>query len=111
MPAPNSGSAALDQQILAEIVGGANPITASTVSVKVDGVAVTASATKQGDVTTVTYKPATPFTLKSTHKVEVTFTGGGSPVTRDWQFTTLVGLWGHRCGPGSCLPGAHAVGQ
>ena len=89
VPAPNSGGAALDQQIVAEIVDGASPIATSTVSVKLDGAAVLASVTKQADVTTVTFKPATPFALKSTHKVEVTFTEGGSPVSREWQFTTL----------------------
>ena len=96
-PKPNSGGAVFTPQILAEIVDGSSPIVASTVSMKVDGVAVTASASKQADVTTVTFKPATPFAARSTHTVAITYTEGGSPVTREWQFTTqnndLIAYW------------------
>jgi hypothetical protein len=97
VPVPSSGGAALDQQILVELVDGSGPLDATKIALKLDGTAVTASSAKQGDVTTVTFKPATPFAIKSTHTVALTYPEGTSSVTREWKFTTqnndLIAYW------------------
>jgi len=88
-PAANSGGATGEQPVLAEIVDGASPIDRATVKLKLDGADVAATTAKQGNVTTVTFKPASPFASKSVHTAQLSYTEGGAAVTREWTFTAI----------------------
>jgi hypothetical protein len=95
VPGVGSGGAALDVTISAEIVDGGTPI--SGAALKLDGTAVSATVSKAGDVTTVSFKPATPFAKASKHTATLTYTDGTTPITRDWSFITqndyLIAFW------------------
>ena len=88
-PAPGSGGAEATPQIRVELVDGSTPIDQATVKLKLDGASVSANVAKAADVTTVTFKPATAFPLKSKHTAELSYTEKGSVITRTWEFTTL----------------------
>lgn len=94
-PALGVGGVANDVTISAEIVDGATAIAGA--SLKLDGVAVNATVTKAGTVTTVSYKNTTPFAEASVHTATVSYTDGTTPISRDWKFTAqnnyLIGYW------------------
>lgn len=85
VPLPSSVDA--PSTIHVELVDGASPIDKSTVSLKLDNAATTATISKAGNVTTVDYTPSPLLAPKSSHTAALTYTESGSPVTRQWQFT------------------------
>ena len=80
------GRAGSDATVGAVLVDGSTPVDTATVSLKVNGAAVTATVTKAGTDTTVSYKPAAGFAQGSKNTVDLTF----GDRTVSWAFT--VGL-------------------
>lgn len=89
-PTPNATDALPDLIKLVH-VDGVQAWTAGSVTVKVDGTAVTPEFSKEGSVATITYVPATPFASKSKHTVDVTYpVSGGGTGTYSWSFTVAT---------------------
>lgn len=86
-PAPDT-SAANPDGIRVVHVDGAEAWTQSNVSLKVDGVAVPVTMTKEGSTATLTYKASPLWAMQSTHTASLTYpAGGGQTATVDWSFT------------------------
>ncbi len=84
--AGSKGHAGTDATVTAVLVDGSTPVDTNTVTMKINGTAVTPTATKVGTTTTVTYKPTAGFTLGSTNNVVLGFTD------RTVAWTFVVGL-------------------
>lgn len=66
---------------------GASEWTAQNVSLKLNGVDVTPTFTKEGNVAVITYQPADSFASLSSHTVTLGFPdAGGNPATLEWSF-------------------------
>jgi hypothetical protein len=109
VPAPNAANVAPNGTIQVVLVDGPTPIDKSTVTLKLDGTAVTPSISKTGSVTTVNYTPSSFFASASTHTATFSYTEGTTPVSRNWQFSvasykptkdTVSGNVGLITGPG-----------
>lgn len=84
--AGSTGRAGPDATVKLVLVDGSTPVDTTAVSMKINGTAVTPTATKAGTETTITYKPAAGFAMGSDNTVEVTF----GDRTVSWTFK--VGL-------------------
>ncbi|MCW5559133.1 MAG: hypothetical protein KIT22_15050, partial [Verrucomicrobiae bacterium] len=86
-PSPDAATAAPD---LIEIVhiDGATAWTEANVSLRVNGIQVTPTFTRDGATVTLRYVPATLFAAQTTYTASLTYPGeGGTPATTEWQFT------------------------
>jgi hypothetical protein len=81
--AASPGRAGLQPTISAKIADGGGNVDPATVSLSVDGTAVTATVSKNAGVTTVSYRPATAYAPGSQHSVALTF----GDRTVNWSFT------------------------
>lgn len=86
-PLNNAVSVAPNATIKAELVDGGVPIETSTVSLAIDNSPVTATATKAGGVTSISYQPPANFPGGSKHEVALSYTESGKAVTVNWSFT------------------------
>jgi hypothetical protein len=95
--------------ISAQLIAGLAKYDATTVTMKLDGNAVTPSFTNNGSATTITYKPASPYALGSAHQAEVDYPlADGSKAAVQWKFTVVKtqtkdsvgGVLGYVKGPG-----------
>ena len=84
--AGSTGRAGPDATVTAVLDQAAGTIDTASVSMTINGTAVTPTATKSGSLVTVTYKPAGGFAAGSTNAVALTF----GDRTVNWQF--IVGL-------------------
>ncbi len=84
--AGSTGRAGPDATVKLVLVDGSTPVDTATVSMKINGAAVTPTVNKAGTETTVSYKPAAGFAMGSDYKVEATF----GDRTVSWTFK--VGL-------------------
>jgi len=82
----SSGRAGPDATVKLVLVDGSTPVNTANVSMAIDGAAVTPTVNKVGTETTVSYKPATEFTMGNSYNVAVTF----GDRTVSWTFK--VGL-------------------
>jgi len=82
----STGRAGQDATVTAVLVDGSTPVDTTTISMTINGAAVTPTANKVAGETTVTYKPATGFAMGSTNDVALTF----GDRTVSWRF--IVGL-------------------
>ena len=78
---------AAPHRIQAIIRNGATSLDDGSVTLTVDGEAVTPEVTTSGDNTTVTFSPSPFFKPLSEHTVELSFTHDGTAETRSWDFT------------------------
>jgi len=76
--------------VVVMIQDGQSVVDSGSVILTVDGAAVSATPTKLGDVTTVSYQPAAFFASGSQHTASITFTSGGASRTESWQFTVIA---------------------
>ncbi len=74
-------------KVQAVIWDGSAAVDKATVSLKIDGTAASATITKAGKATTVTYVPSPIFAANSKHTATVAYTDAGTVVTRSWDFT------------------------
>lgn len=74
-------------KIQAIIRNGSTSLDDGSVTLTVDGEAVTPEITTSGDDTTVTFSPQPFFKPLSEHTVELSFTHDGTAETRSWDFT------------------------
>jgi hypothetical protein len=86
-PAPGAIGVDPIPAIHVELVDGATPIDKSTVSLKLDDVAVPATISKSSNVTTIVYAPTNLFASLSSHSATLLYTEAGTQVSRPWQFT------------------------
>jgi hypothetical protein len=84
--AASVGRAGTDATVSAILVDGTTPVTASSISMKINGAAVTPTINQSGGQTTVSYKPAAGFAMGSTNTVDLSFTDR----TVSWSF--IVGM-------------------
>ncbi|MCZ7637126.1 MAG: hypothetical protein M5U12_14470 [Verrucomicrobia bacterium] len=84
--AGSTGRAGPDATVKLVLVDGSTPVDVNTVSMRINGTAVTPTATKSGTETTISYKPAAGFAMGSSYNVDVTF----GDRTVSWTFA--VGL-------------------
>lgn len=87
-PVPNSGRTA-PTEIRVVHVNGATEWTSDTVSLEVDGVALTPVLVRDGKTVTVTGQIGTPLPSSSRHTARLTFPTSLGPSIRSWPF--LVG--------------------
>lgn len=91
-PAPGETRVSSDASIAIEIADGSTTqVNQSSIQLKVEGSTVTPVIARQGNATTVTYKPSTPFGSGQAIDVELTFADTASPpkaASFEWQFTT-----------------------
>ncbi|MBE7503495.1 MAG: discoidin domain-containing protein [Verrucomicrobiales bacterium] len=86
-PAPNARNVMPDATITIAHRDGKTAWTAENVSLKLNGVAVTPTFTKDANVATITYKPSAMFPSGSTHTVSLGYLdAGGQPTTTEWSF-------------------------
>ncbi|MBI4660528.1 MAG: hypothetical protein HY735_16955 [Verrucomicrobia bacterium] len=88
-PAVNGQNVAEDASISATIIDGRTKVVANTVKLSLDGVALSATATKTADKTTIGFKPATAFAVGSKHTATLTYVDDSSPPvsrTVSWDF-------------------------
>ena len=90
-PGQNATDVKVDTAITADIVDGANPLDVFSIQMKLNGASVTPTWTQNGNVTTVTYQPASPLAYKATNTVTLSFGDGTVSVTNTWQFVTRPG--------------------
>ncbi len=80
--AGSRGRAGPDATVKAVLVDGSTPVDPASVSLRINGAAVTPTVTKTGGETTVTYKPEAGFAPGSTNQVALTF----GDRTVSWSF-------------------------
>ncbi len=80
--AGSRGRAGPDATVKAVLVDGSTPVDPASVSLRINGAAVTPTVTKTGDETSVTYKPEAGFAPGSTNEVALTF----GDRTVSWSF-------------------------
>lgn len=86
-PAPNARGVTPDPTITIVHRDGMAAWTAENVSLKLNGVAVTPTFTKDANVATITYKPAGFLPSKSTQVVTLGYPNpAGQPATLEWSF-------------------------
>lgn len=85
LPLPNSTTAAFDTPVVAAITGAG--VTPASVQLTLDGQAVQATVTQNGNVTSVNYTPATRYAPGSQHTVSLAYNDGQAR-TATWSFTT-----------------------
>mgnify|MGYP003574996322 CR=1 FL=1 len=87
---PAKGAVMLNRPstIEAEIIDGTTTVTASSVTMKLNGATVTANATKSGNVTKVVHTVPTALEPSTEYTVELSFTDSAGPRTGTWTFTT-----------------------
>ena len=78
---------AAPHRIQAIIRNGSTSLDDGSVTLTVNGEAVTPEVTTSGDDTTVTFSPQPFFKPLSKHTVELSFTHDGTAETRSWDFT------------------------
>ena len=78
---------AAPHRIQAIIRNGSTSLDDGSVTLTVNGEAVTPEVTTSGDDTTVTFSPQPFFKPLSEHTVELSFTHDGTAETRSWDFT------------------------
>ena len=64
-PVKDAPGVAPNTIIAAELVDGGTPINTATVKLSLDGNALTNTATKSGNVTSISYQPTRPFAAGS----------------------------------------------
>ena len=82
----STGRAGQDATVTAVLEDGSTPVDTTSISMTINGAAVTPTANKVAGETTVTYKPAAGFAMGSTNNVWLTF----GDRTIKWSF--IVGL-------------------
>jgi len=85
-PLANAVGVAPNTAIRAELVDGGSPIETSTLALALDGNPVTATPTKVGGVTTISFQPTSNFVGGSKHQATLTYTETGTPVSLSWSF-------------------------
>jgi hypothetical protein len=71
------------------IAEGSDTVDLTSVVLKIDGTAVTATPQRTGSKITVSGKPATALTLRASHNASITFKAGAAAArTETWSFTT-----------------------
>jgi hypothetical protein len=86
-PALNATGVAPNPLISAELQDGASPIDAATVKLVLDGTVLGATATKNGNKTTISQRPASLLAQASKHTVSIIYTDAGVSKTNSWSFT------------------------
>ncbi len=90
-PAPNATAVPPIPTITIVHSDGKTPWTADNVTLKLNGVAVTPTFSKENNVATVTYKPAALLPSKATQTITLGYTDpSGKPATEEWSFETLA---------------------
>jgi len=87
IPAPNATDVTPNSVVQVVLVDGPSAIDKGTISLKLDGTAVTPTITKAGSVTTITFTPASLFASASAHTATLGYTEGSAPVSRSWKFS------------------------
>lgn len=86
-PLPNTTGVRGDATIEAMILDGSNPVSLSSVKLRVGGVEVAAQVAKSGSVTTLKYSPSPIWPSATTINVSLTYNDGADR-TNNWSFTT-----------------------
>ena len=88
-PAPNARNVMPDVTVRIVHRDGKSPWTAENVSLKLDGVAVTPTFTKDANVATITYKPTSFLASKKSYTLTLGYPDpAGQPATMSWSFET-----------------------
>jgi len=89
-PDPDAKTAPYDKGITVIFVDGTTKLAANSATLELDGVAVTATSSKQGDVTTVSFVPAAFFAPGSSHAAKVSYKDDKSAsFSKNWAFTVV----------------------
>lgn len=88
-PAPNEGGVALNSNIQLELVEGATAIQNSSIELLLNGQAVSPTVTDAGNVTTISFNPATDFESFTTNRVTLVYTEEAERRTNQLSFTTF----------------------
>jgi hypothetical protein len=89
-PAPGAVNVSPDTRITIAHRDGKTPWTAENVTLKLNGVAVTPTFVKDGNVATITHKPASMLPGGATQTVTLGYLDpAGQPATLEWSFTTV----------------------
>ncbi|MGV3771470.1 MAG: discoidin domain-containing protein [Verrucomicrobiales bacterium] len=75
-----------DTSIAATILEGSQAVDVSSVKLTLNGTALGATATKSGNLVSISFKPTTLFPARSTNDVTLTYTAGGVARTESWKF-------------------------
>jgi hypothetical protein len=86
-PGPGATGVLFDTSLSVSTTDGSDAVDASSMKLSLDGTETSAVATKAGRITTISFKPATPFAGGSVHTASVTFRAGSATRTETWQFT------------------------
>ena len=86
-PAPNAKNVSPLPGVTIVHSDGKTAWAATNVTLKLNGVAVTPTFTKDGNVATIAYKPSTPLASLSTNTVALSYPDpGGNPAILEWSF-------------------------
>ncbi len=86
-PAAGAVDVVPNEGIHISLVDGSTPIAQSSISLVLDGVALSPTFSKNGNVTAIDYSAPAPWASQSEHMVTLVFTDGTLPVTNSWSFT------------------------
>lgn len=88
VPGVNAPSAPINTPISVEVVVGSVGIRTNNITLSLDGSPVTPVFSTSGNIITVSYQPASPFSASSSHSVSVNLTDtNGTPYSTSWSFT------------------------
>lgn len=112
-PAVNATGVRLDPTITATIVDGASAVNTAGIQMTVNGQTVTPTRTRDGNVSTVTYTPTTPFSGDSQVTIGLVYADGSTTKNQSWQFATrpppqppaITGHWDFNSGDLSAAVG------
>jgi hypothetical protein len=90
-PAPDAKNVLPTTSVTIVHLDGQTPWTAANVTVKLDGVAVTPTFTKQANQASITFTPSALLSGASTHTITLGHLNpAGQPATTEWSFTTIA---------------------
>ncbi|MHB8520678.1 MAG: hypothetical protein ACYDH9_07955 [Limisphaerales bacterium] len=86
-PAPGATDVVPNEGLHVTVVDGSVPVAQSSISLVLDGTAVSPTFAKNGNVTSVDFSSATPWGSLSQHTASIVFSDGTFKVTNTWSFT------------------------
>lgn len=86
-PAPGATDVVPNEGIHVALVDGSVPVAQSSITLLLDGTPVSPAFGKNGNVTSIDYTLATPWSSLSQHTASLLFSDGTLKVTNTWSFT------------------------
>jgi hypothetical protein len=88
-PLPGASGVSANTRIFASILEGATAVALGSVQLRLDGNLVSTSATRTGNLITISHQPSSPLS-PTQHTGSLSYTAAGTPRTQAWTFTVAA---------------------